>query len=280
VDPPSNPRRNHALTRASKHGATRAPIISAMADDEDITLPLRRISQRGCESTLESARRKAHVTARLEPTSWNGVSYDDVMRSLEDALPPSHRRTIVDQHRAPTRPAFEPVPVTKRMPWLPTAELLTKRTPLYKPTSISEGVLVPSVVPVAMPVEPVERDPGERPSRRSRSSRFVLGAALGMSIVFGFYAYAMPDVRSSLQTSASDARARVTTFLESSNESPAAATPPPPAAPAVAPIAAPETVSEDAPAIPEMRAPTPPPPLKMRPVKPKPVDTSDVAPTE
>src|SRR5688572_23583905 len=106
-----------------------------MADDDDITLLLR-TPRRGAESTLKSAQRKAYVPARLEPTSWNGVSYDDVMRSLEDAVPPSDRHTIVDRHLAPTRPAFEPVPVTERMPWLPSAEVLAVRTPLYKPSSI------------------------------------------------------------------------------------------------------------------------------------------------
>jgi hypothetical protein len=53
-----------------------------------------------------------------EPTSWNGISYDDMMRSLEGALPEDDRATLVGL--LPTRPvSFEPLRTTQPMIRLP-----------------------------------------------------------------------------------------------------------------------------------------------------------------
>lgn len=260
-----------------------------MSNDEDRTLVRRDYGAVG--ATL--------VSPRTEPTSWNGISYDDMMRTLEDALPvPANdlRATVVDAQYAPTRPvAFEPMAVTQRMPGRPAAELHA-RAPV---------AAISTVAPVALPTRYVDLDGDidlddlEMNAARTVSCRavtspapknrigkgFLLGAVLGMFIAAGAYAYGHPDARTSASMTASGARARVSSWVANAKGAKAAAAPPPAAAPIAepaqaTPVTTPVTtpVMTAEPSIPTMRAPTAPPPFRV--VKAKRVDADETKAAE
>ena len=234
-------------------------IPSAMSDDDDRT---------------QVRRDQNHA----DPTSWNGISYDDMMRSLEDALPADDRTTLVGQ--LPTRPVgFQPAPITQRM--------VNQRTtqPMPQPRPV-QPVQTTSVAPVAVPSIAVryadldgdydlDVDAGKRThettpkganrSRRARKSGVLIGAFIGV-LALGAFVWTNPQGRATAATG--DARAYMGSWItnvtaKTSQHSTAAAATPIAAAPVAPPIAAQPVatppIAMDPPAIPTMRSPAPPP---------------------
>lgn len=219
-----------------------------------------------------------------DPTSWNGISYDDMMRSLEDALPPEDRSTLVGQ--LPTRPAaFEPAPVTQR--------LAAQRT--TQPMRVAQPMQPASVAPVALPsialryadldadfdpdVEVDKRTKetattGAKKSTRTRKRGMAIGAFIGMLAVSAFVwmnpqahvraSAASVDARAFMGSWVTNVTAKTTQHSTTAAATPVAAAPVAPPV-AVQPVAAPPIATEP-PAVPTMRSPSPPP---ARPMKPK-----------
>jgi len=196
-----------------------------------------------------------------DPTSWNGISYDDLMRTLEEGLPESERPTLVALRD--TQPApFAPMNVTQRM----TVQAVT------------------SIAPVAMPAMPPPhavdtRIAFARPPRPRHGKAVFIGAALGALIAVVALASTDPATRGSAATAATDARAHFSGWVsrvrgESSKPAIAAAAAPPPAV-----IAEPVATADAPPSIPQMRAPTPPPPRRVV-TKTKPIAPANDEPNE
>lgn len=189
-----------------------------------------------------------------DPTSWNGISYDGVMRTLEDAMSSNEWPTLVRELPATQPTAFSPVGTTQRMP--------RALGPAH------DGVArdVTSIAPVAMPsMTPSHGGDAEIhrvATPRPRRGRFLVAAvAVGVLVAVASFTQADQVARAPLTN---HARAHVSGWVTrltatSSNESraPAAATPPPAPLP-VAPVAADAAVAADTSSVPEMRAPTPP----------------------
>lgn len=247
------------------------PFTIAMSDDDDRTL-------------VRPGRGHA------DPTSWNGISYDDMMRSLEDALPPSDRATLVGL--PPTRPAFEPVPVTRRIPQ-PAKRPMTTTQPMARSQ-------VTTVAPVALPSlalhyvdldqdpdpDVVVAPPRDVPKKRasSRKTGYVIGA-VAFVLAIGIVTWLHPETHARASATAGNARGFVDSWMSSASashpEAPAAAGAPitaPVAPPVVAqPVATPPVVAEPV-AVPTMRAPTAPPaqPAKAK-AKARKIDADDDA---
>lgn len=293
--------------RGVEHGAGHAALTAVMSNDEDRTLV--RGDRGPVGPTLVSPRRNAYAPPppRPEPTSWNGISYDDMMRSLEDAFPATDRRTtIVDAlAAAPTRPAeLEPFPLTQRMPGRPRAEAEieqehTKLMVVQQHHALAH--VVPSTVaPVALPTRYVDLDgdvdldldtsaprafASGTPSRKGLKTKAIFaGAALGMVIALGGYARVNPDARTSASSAASNARARVSSWVSDAKAPPpavAAVAPVAPVAP-IAPAAEPAHATPavtNAPPVPTMRAPTAPPVVRKAKTV-KRVDADEAKPAE
>lgn len=243
-------------------------IPTAMLDDDDCTLV---------------RRDQKHA----DPTSWNGISYDDMMRSLEDALPSEDRATLVGQ--LPTRPvAFQPAPITQRIVTAKTTQTMKamkamKATPPMA-MPITQPMQTSSVAPVALPSIALryvdldaDFDPdagvdhrtneanAARPSKRAIGRGMSIGAFIGVLAIAAFV-WTNPEAHGRASSATGDARAFMSSYVtnataKTSQHSTAAATPiaAAPVAPpiAVQPVATP--VALEPPAVPTMRSPTPPP---------------------
>jgi hypothetical protein len=230
-----------------------------------------------------------------DPTSWNGISYDDMMRSLEDALPADDRPTLVGQ--LPTRPAgFEPVAVTQRVPQvghrLPHLETLASIPPVVMPSNApadpdrerlrdrklehKRGRALAVLASTATESKP----------RKRNVKGFVIGALVGALIGVVGFTYAHPDARALASATATDARMHASWWMSNATAKSEPAAKPAAAAPVVAPppavlapvIAAPVVATPviAAPAeVPTMRAPAPPPARPARSAKAKRADSAD-----
>jgi hypothetical protein len=233
-----------------------------------------------------------------EPTSWNGISYDDMMRSLEGALPEDDRATLVGL--LPTRPvSFEPLRTTQPMIRLPgeaPVQSSLAPVPLEQAWHPNETT---TVAPVAMPSRflryvDLDADPDLEldvpvlaPRRRRVAKGFgvLAGAMFGVIVAAGCVTWRNPAVRTSAGAAANETRARVSAWVSSvtangSNEPSAAAAAPPPATTAIPPpmTEAPPAVAAEAPTVPQMRAPTPPPARTAKAIKR--ADSEDDRPAE